>query len=45
MFNEASKGDTDALKSLREVMRDRSFKHTKLDLFGAAESSDIFAQE
>lgn len=42
MFNEASKGDTDALKSLREVMRDRSFKHTKLDLFGAAESSDIF---
>lgn len=42
LYRDARGGDADALKSFTEMMRDRSFKHTKLDLFGAAESSDIF---
>lgn len=45
LYNKAlgyDKCSSEALKSLNEIMRDRSFKHTKLDLFGAAESSDTF---
>lgn len=45
LFNKATssrKGSGAAFKSLQKIMRDRSFKHTKLDLFGAAEDSDIF---
>ncbi len=39
---DAADGNLTAAKEYREIMRDRNFKHTKLDLFGAAEKSDIF---
>lgn len=42
LFNDAKGGNLSAIKEFKDIMRDRSFKHTKLDLFGAAESSDIF---
>lgn len=42
LFNDAKGGNLSAVKEFKDIMRDRSFKHTKLDLFGAAEKSDIF---
>lgn len=42
IYTDAKSGSSSAIKEFQDLMRDRSFKHSKLDLFGAAESSEIF---
>lgn len=42
LLNDARSGDVDAVVQFDKVMRDRSFKMSKLDLFGGAEDESIF---
>lgn len=42
MMNDAQSGNLAAAKQFSELMRDRSFRLSKLDLFGGAEKGDLF---
>lgn len=42
MMNDAQSGNLAAAKQFNELMRDRSFRMSKLDLFGGAEKGDLF---
>lgn len=42
MLTDATAGNYTAAKQLSDIMRDRAFKMSKLDLFGGAEDEDVF---
>lgn len=42
LMSDAQSGNLAAAKQFNELMRDRSFRMSKLDLFGGAEKSDLF---
>lgn len=44
MLTDATAGNYTAAKQLSDIMRDRSFKMSKLDLFGGSEDESLFAR-
>lgn len=42
LYKDAKSGDADAFDRFSAVMKDRSFKMTRLDLFGGADNAELF---